>query len=306
MKSDIFKLPSFAKINWFLKILGKRYDDDYHEISTLFQTISLHDTLTFSQDTEISLNCNDQNIPTNSDNLIIQAAELLQKKFDVKDGVKIYLEKNIPSPGGLGGGSSNAAIAILGLAAIWDLPASSRDLIELGKKIGADVPFFFYGGTAIGRGIGTEIEECSEITEKYLLIITPNINVITANAYSLLNFPYLTKKDDKSILTICRNPADKLNLSQINLVNDFEKSVFEYQPKIKEIKEKLLNLGAKNPLMSGSGASIFSIFDNELKQQKAYNAFKGENVKRFAVKTISRQEYKKFLEPCKHLIPKSF
>lgn len=306
MKSDILKLPSFAKINWFLKILGKRSEDNYHEISTLFQTISLHDTLTFSQDKEISLNCNDQNIPTNSDNLIIQAAELLQKKFGVKDGVKIYLEKNIPSPGGLGGGSSNAAIAILGLAAIWDLPASSRDLIELGKKIGADVPFFFYGGTAIGRGTGTEIEECSEITEKYLLIITPNITVATANAYSLLNFPYLTKKDDKSILTICRNPADKLDLSEINLVNDFEKSVFDYQPKIKEIKEKLLNLGAKNALMSGSGASIFSIFDNELKQQKAYNAFKSENVKCFAVKTISRQEYKKFLEPCKHLIPKSF
>lgn len=306
MKSDTLKLPSFAKINWFLKILGKRPQDNYHEICTAFQTISLHDTLTFSKDDEIILSCDNSEIPTDSDNLILQAAELLREKFDVRKGAKIYLEKNIPSPGGLGGGSSNAAIAILGLAALWDLPANSNDLIEIGKNIGADVPFFFYGGTAIGTGIGTEILKTSEITESYLLIITPNITVSTANAYSILNFPYLTKKDDKSILFICRNLANNLNSSDVQFVNDFEKSVFEVEPEIKRIKEKLLDTGAKNALMSGSGASVFGIFDNELKQQKAYNVFENENVKRFAVKTISRREYLKFLEPCEYLIPKSF
>src|SRR4051812_18420619 len=113
-------LPSFAKINWLLRILGKRADG-FHELCTIFQTVSLFDEITFEESDEISLTCNIKNIPTGETNLIIKAANVLRKEFGVKEGAKIRLEKRIPAPGGLGGGSSNAAVALLGLATLWNL-----------------------------------------------------------------------------------------------------------------------------------------------------------------------------------------
>lgn len=305
MTSETIKLPSFVKINWFLKVLGKRPSDDYHEICTVFQTVSLCDELTFEIADKLSLNCNDATIPTDENNLIIKAANLLKNIFNVKIGAKIFLDKKIPSPGGLGGGSSNAAVTLLGLATLWNLSVDFATLIELGKQLGADVPFFLYGGTALGCGNGNEISQIDDIEKKYLLIITPNISVSTQQAYADLNAPYLTKKVDKSILTVCRTQADRLLKSEFKLFNDFEKTVFENEPEIGKIKNKLLDLAAKNVLMCGSGASVFGIFDNEEKRQSAFNAFDDKNIRKFAVQTISREEYREYLTPCKHLIPKS-
>lgn len=306
MKSSALKLPAFAKINWFLHILGKRPADQFHEICTSFQTISLHDTLTFEIDDKITLSCNVSGIPNDEENLIIKAAELLKRKFNVKQGARIRLEKVIPSPGGLGGGSSNAAIALMGLATLWKLKIRNQILVEIGSKIGADVPFFFYGGTSLGSGIGTEITNVKDINENYILLITPDISISTVEAYRNLNALYLTKKDQKSILTVCRTQADRLFDSDFQLFNDFEKSVFKKNPEIKLIKDKLLSLNAKNALMSGSGASVFGIFDNEEKRQIAFDAFdEDKNIRKFAVNTISRREYISCLEPCKHLIPMS-
>ena len=304
MKSKVLTLPSFAKINWFLHILGKR-PDNYHELCTAFQTVSLCDKISFTEDEKLTLTSNDVGIPLNEDNLIIKAGNLLLKEFGIKKGAKIHLEKNIPFPGGLGGGSSNAAIAILGLATLWNLSIRFEELIEIGSQIGADVPFFFYGGTALGEGRGTEILKLNEKEEKFLIIITPNINISTAEAYSKLASPRLTKKASKSILKICRDEADELDSKQFELKNDFEKVIFKIEPEIKRLKNKLLEFGAKNALMSGSGASLFGIFDNDEKRQIALQAFTNEkNVRKFTVKTISRCEYRKFLEPCKKLLPK--
>src|SRR5215204_3853568 len=125
-----FTLPSFAKINWLLRILGKR-EDGFHELCTIFQTVSLFDEISFEESERIILTCSDGNIPTGETNLIIRAALLLQKEFDVKTGAKIHLEKRIPAPGGLGGGSSNAAVALLGLAALWELPIEFEKLVGL-------------------------------------------------------------------------------------------------------------------------------------------------------------------------------
>ncbi|MBA2736003.1 MAG: 4-(cytidine 5'-diphospho)-2-C-methyl-D-erythritol kinase, partial [Pyrinomonadaceae bacterium] len=153
VSENSFTLPSFAKINWYLRVLGKR-DDDFHELCTLFQTVSLHDDLTFAESDEISLTCDNQAMPIDETNLVVKTAKILREKYAVKSGAAIYLEKRIPAPGGLGGGSSNAAVTLIGLAKLWNIKISSAELLEIGGKIGADVPFFFCGGTALGTGRG--------------------------------------------------------------------------------------------------------------------------------------------------------
>jgi 4-diphosphocytidyl-2-C-methyl-D-erythritol kinase len=298
-----FKLPAFAKINWFLHILGKR-DDGYHEISTVFQTVSLHDVLTFSESKEIKLTCSLPQIPTDESNLIVRAALKLKERFGIEKGAQIHLEKRIPSPGGLGGGSSDAAITLLGLAKLWKLEINFEELCKIGAELGSDVPFFFFGGTACGTGRGTEITPIEEIEEKFLLIVTPQIDVPTAEAFGRLNAPRLTNFSPKSILKICRNEAEKRDLRQSDLVNDFEAVVFEIEPEIERVRKRLLETGAGIARMSGSGASVFGIFDNEETRQATLKALENEvSWRKFAVATVSREMYR---ETLKELFPISF
>jgi 4-diphosphocytidyl-2-C-methyl-D-erythritol kinase len=304
MSEKSFTLPSFAKINWFLRVLGKR-DDGFHELCTTFQTISLHDNLTFFEHDETILTCDVEKIPTDESNLIIKAANALRKKIKIKKGAKIHLEKKIPSPGGLGGGSSNAATALLGLATLWNVKIDPEDLLEIGKKLGSDVSFFFFGGTAFGSGRGTEITPIKSLHEKHLLIVTPQTDVSTADAFARLNVTGLTKEASKSILQICLSEAKTLDLRHSKLKNDFEASVFAIEPGIERVKEKLLELGAVQALLSGSGASVFAIFENIETRQTAQKAL-DINWRSFAVATISRDEYREALKPCTSLLPISF
>jgi 4-diphosphocytidyl-2-C-methyl-D-erythritol kinase len=295
MPPNSFTLPSFAKINWFLRILGKR-DDGFHELCTVFQTVSLHDRLTFSESDQIILTCDDENIPTDDKNLIVKAAKILRGKHGIKKGAKIHLEKRIPAPGGLGGGSSNAAVALLGLSKLWRIESDFDELPEIGKRLGSDVPFFFHGGTAFGAGRGTEVFELDDLEENYILIATPDIAVSTAEAFARINAAHLTNKASKSILQICRNEAQALNLRQAELVNDFEKTVFENEFEIRRVKEKLLACGSVRALMSGSGASVFGVFETEQKLKIASDELKSEQSWRvFSVRTISRREYQALL-----------
>lgn len=290
-----FTLPSFAKINLYLRVLGKRRDG-FHELCTVFQTVSLHDDLTFSDAERISLSCSDPQIPLDQRNLIIRAAQFLQKHFSVEKGARIYLEKRIPSPGGLGGGSSNAAAALLGLKKLWKIEIGHDELLQISEELGADVPFFLYGGTALGTGRGTEISPIEELTEKFLLIITPNVTVSTREAFAAMDAPSLTNEDSKRILQICRFEAESLDLRHAALRNDFESSVFAAEPEIRQVKKTLLELGAVNALMCGSGASVFGIFDTQETRQTALKALDKEiNWRKFAVATISRDEYREAL-----------
>jgi 4-diphosphocytidyl-2-C-methyl-D-erythritol kinase len=296
MPETTFALPSFAKINWFLRILGKR-DDGFHELCTVFQTVSLHDLLIFTESDELILTCDSENIPTDDRNLIVSAAKLLSQKYDIKKGAKIHLEKRIPAPGGLGGGSSNAAVALIGLSKLWGLKTDFDELSEIGKQLGSDVPFFFHGGTAFGTGRGTEIFPLKDLEEKFILIVTPAVAVSTAAAFARINAAHLTNNDSKSILQICRSEAQTLDLRQSELVNDFEKTVFENEFEIKRVKEKLLDYGSVRALMSGSGASVFGVFDAEEKLKIASDELKSEKSWRvFSVRTISRREYQTLLE----------
>ena len=151
-------LPSFAKINWSLRILGKR-PDNFHEVKTTLQTISLHDRLSFevSNDQKIAVSCNNPQIPTDDRNLIVRAAGALRERYAITNGARVQLEKNIPAQAGLGGGSSNAAVALLGLAHLWRIDAAANDLIAIAESLGADVPFFLYGGRMLATGKGTTL-----------------------------------------------------------------------------------------------------------------------------------------------------
>jgi 4-diphosphocytidyl-2-C-methyl-D-erythritol kinase len=291
-----FTLPSFAKLNLDLRVIGKR-DDGYHDIFTVFQTVSLCDEITFEDSDSVELTCSDPIVPTDERNLIVQAANILRERFAVRAGAKMHLRKRIPAPGGLGGGSSNAAVALIGLNRLWRLDISFEEMLEIAATLGSDVPFFLYGGTAMGFGRGTEIEPISDIREKYLLIVTPDVHVSTADAFNGLNAPSLTTETSERILLNCRFNAESLDLRHTALKNDFEPTVFSSHPQVALVKQKLLDLGAVNALMSGSGASVFAVFDKEETRQTAIKALDEQvNWRKFAAATISRDKYREALE----------
>lgn len=291
-----FTLPSFAKLNLDLRVLGKR-DDGYHELFTVFQTVSLCDDISFAEGDSIELTGSDPIIPIDERNLIVKAANILRQRFAVTAGAKMHLRKRIPAPGGLGGGSSNAAVALIGLKRLWRLDVGFDEMLEIAATLGSDVPFFLYGGTAMGFGRGTEIEPIPDISEEYLLIVTPDVQVPTTDAFEELNAPSLTSEASERILLNCRFNAESLDLRHTALKNDLEPTVFGTHPQIALVKQTLLDLGAVNALMSGSGASVFAVFDKEETRQTAIKALDEQvNWRKFAAATISRDKYREALE----------
>jgi 4-diphosphocytidyl-2-C-methyl-D-erythritol kinase len=285
----LLKLPSFAKINWTLRILGRR-PDGYHEVATLLQTVSLCDELTFAarEDDQITLTCDDPSIPVDGSNLIVRAARALSNEH----GADIQLSKKIPAKGGLGGGSSNAAITLLALNRLWRLNRQERDLRQIAEQLGADVPFFFTGGTALAKGIGTEVYAAADWPKLWLLVVTPNVSVSTAKAYTALNAASLTTSDPLSILSSSFTEPFSGDSSQWPLHNDFEGVIFEIEPEIRRAKVALLEAGAFNALLAGSGSSVFGIFNNEAARDQALGSLRCEAGWRvFPCHTLARSEY---------------
>ena len=290
-----FTLPSYAKINWTLRILGKR-EDGFHELCTLFQTVSLHDVIEFSQDELVLLHCDQPELSGQDTNLILLAARALSRRFPEAPGAAIRLTKNIPFPGGLGGGSSNAAVTLIGLNRLWNLGLSTEELQPIAAELGSDVPFFLIGGSAVGTGRGEIVESADDIDAKEILIVTPNVTVSTANAFKALNASALTSEVGESSLTVCRNEARSLDPLHSVLVNDFEPTVFAAHPEINRVRDTFLELGASNAALSGSGASVYAVFDKKETRQAAQKALDQESTwRKFAVSTISRSEYAKAL-----------
>lgn len=270
--------------------------DGFHELFTVFQTVSLCDTVQFRESKTLELTCDDPSIPTDEQNLIVQAAEAMRQKFGVDGGAEIHLEKRIPSPGGLGGGSSNGAAALIGLNRLWELDLPHYELHSIAEELGSDVPFFLCGGTAMGTGRGELIEPIDDITAENMVIVTPPVAVSTAEAFFGLDAPPLTMEVGHRILPVCRSEALTLDPRRMALTNDFEGMVFSAHPEIAWAKTALLELGAVNAAMSGSGASVFAIFDNIETRQTAIKALDLESTwRKFAVATVSRSEYREAL-----------
>jgi 4-diphosphocytidyl-2-C-methyl-D-erythritol kinase len=295
MSRESFTLPSFAKVNLHLRVLGKR-TDGFHELFTVFQTISLHDNVRFADARDLSLTCDDPKIPCGESNLIMRAATMLRSRCGVSSGASIHLAKNIPSPGGLGGGSSNAAVALIGLNRLWNLEIGLNELHEIAAELGSDVPYFLNGGTAIGTGRGSEIEGAPEFAAPFMIVVAPDVEVPTGEAFAALELSALTNEEAESILKICRFEAGPSIFGHSPFVNDFEKTVFAAHSEIGQVKQTLLDLGATRASMSGSGASVFGIFDNKETRQTALKALGSKtNWRSFAVATISREEYREAL-----------
>jgi 4-diphosphocytidyl-2-C-methyl-D-erythritol kinase len=267
---------SFAKINWTLEVLGRR-SDGYHELRTILQTISLHDTLTFTltDRAAIEIICEVPDVPTDERNLVHRAASLLAEYGGLRPRLRIELKKNIPAAGGLGGGSGNAATALLALQQLWDLKLPPRDLFALASRLGADVPCFLLGGTMIGIGRGDEIYPLPDIEARHILLVNAGIAMPTAEVYGSLP-PELTKPLPISILPFSFEAAYRSVASPRDhhtssghfpvsqwLRNDLEQAVYLKHPLLSEIRDCLKSAGASGAMMSGSGSTIFAIFDSE-------------------------------------------
>lgn len=278
--------------------------DGYHEIRTILQTVSLHDVLHFSasNDRAVVFSCDDPQIPKDESNLIVRAAQELKNHFRVKDGARVHLEKQIPPGGGLGGGSSNAAVALLGLAQLWELRTNISELSEAASVLGADVPFFLYGGRALATGIGTTITPLADVDKRHLLIVSPRAKVSTVAAYQALRSAPLTTQESDSILAISREEAQSDNSDlwpqRNHLNNDFEQMIFDIEPEIKRAKNALIQAGAGNALLAGSGSSVFGVFRSFEAQQRALEEIQSESGWLvFPCVTLSRDEYQKLMGP---------
>jgi 4-diphosphocytidyl-2-C-methyl-D-erythritol kinase len=287
------ELPAFAKINLGLRVHGRR-GDGYHEITTVFQTTTLHDRLTFesTSDGRLELVCSDPEIPTDESNLILRAANALRERFRVERGARIRLEKIIPAGGGLGGGSSDAAAALVAIAHLWKIETTKQDLCEIGARLGADVPFFLTGGTALGKGTGTDISPLEDAPKMDLVVVTPGAQVSTAEAYKALNSPALTKVGGVVNLSVSRTEAEFSDSHRGAVGNDFEAVVVGLEPEIGRALEALRVAGARRALLSGSGSSVFGVFESKGEAERARDSLKAERGWRvFACATLSRAEY---------------
>ena len=285
-------------------MLGRRADG-YHEIETIFQTVSLHDTIkiTATDSSEIKFSCDDRRLPTDEGNLVVRAAQALQERFGVNKGAHIHLEKRIPAQAGLGGGSADAAVTLIALARFWELAATAQDLIGIGSRLGADVPFFFFGGTARGKGIGNNVGALRDAPRKFLLILKPTANISTADAYQILDERSLTTPNSKSILSSSQRTGIFDNADFDALDNDFEAVAFALAPEISRAKAALLSAGAQTALLAGSGSAVFGVFDSEDAQRRAIQAIELETGWRvFPCKMVRRDEYvKAFGDLCRFL-----
>lgn len=292
----MLKLPSFAKINWTLRIFGRR-PDGYHEVATLLQSISLCDELTFElrDDGQISLTCDDPDIPLDDSNLIVKAARSLQRPGQ---GVSVHLDKRIPTKAGLGGASSNAAVTLLALNQLWRGELQNTDLLNIASGLGADVPFFLMGGCAEGTGTGTELRSVADVEQRHLIVITPNASVSTAVAYAALDRGSLTTSESASILSSSFAEPVSGDSGPWSLHNDFEVVIFEIEPEIRRAKVALLDAGARGALLAGSGSSVFGIFDDEAARDRALDKLRCEAGWRiFSCHTVSRAEYLQAMGP---------
>jgi 4-diphosphocytidyl-2-C-methyl-D-erythritol kinase len=293
VSADKINVPAFAKINLGLRVRGRR-PDGYHEISTIFQTVTLHDTLSFQATTDGSLGlvCSDPSIPADDSNLVLRAAAALRERFGVSQGVRVELEKVIPAGGGLGGGSADAAVTLAALATLWGVETDAGQLAEIGARLGADVPFFLAGGTALGTGTGTDIRPLEDAPEMHLVIVTPGAHVSTAEAYGALGAPALTKVGPLVNLSVSRTEADFPDSLCGVWSNDFEAVVVRLYPEIGRARKTLVESGAERVMLSGSGSSVFGVFESKGAAARARETLKPESGwEVFACETLTRAEY---------------
>ncbi|HXJ07694.1 MAG TPA: 4-(cytidine 5'-diphospho)-2-C-methyl-D-erythritol kinase [Candidatus Acidoferrum sp.] len=288
------RIPAFAKINLRLDILGKR-PDGYHELRTIFQSVSLHDELRLraSRSSGISLlirgNAALSQEPLQK-NLVYRATDALRRELKIRSGAEIELKKLIPAGRGLGGGSSDAAAAMLGYLRLTGRKLPLPRLLEIASSLGADVPFFLLGGRALGVSRGDEIYPLPDVPTLSVLIVSPrDTHVSTLNAYRWLEARPLTLTKGAANPTLWRFCALCWSAQGIGLSNDFESPVFRRHPRLAQIKRALLQKGAAEASLAGSGSAVFGVFPSPAMARRAAVGFPDDQT--FVCETLSRDRY---------------
>ncbi len=277
---DKIQLKALAKINLGLDVLRRR-EDGYHEVKMIMQTISLYDELMLKKikKPEIQLRTNLPYLPTNENNLAYQAAKLLMEEYQIPGGLLIQLEKKIPVAAGMAGGSSDAAAVLWGVNQMYHLGLSRKELMERGVRLGADVPYCILRGTALAEGIGEKLKTLPPMPKCYLLIAKPGISVSTKFVYENLHVNELEVKkhpDVDAMITALRQKD--LALLSARMGNILELVTIPAHPVIDKIKQEMQKAGALGAMMSGSGPTVFGIFDTQPKARKAYRALRASQL----------------------------
>ncbi len=268
------RLRAFAKINLGLDVLGKR-EDGYHEVRMIMQTIRMFDQLDLQRTNQrgIHIRTNLPWLPVNENNLVHKAANLLMQESGIREGININLKKMIPVAAGMAGGSSDAAAVMVGVNRMFHLGYSIDELMDRGAKIGADVPYCIMRGTALAEGIGEKLTQLPPMPEGYVLIGKPRISVSTKFVYTHLDVENLTSHPDIEGIQKALETQDFYGVAN-RLENVLETVTIPAYPVIDEIKQKMMRFGAVNSLMSGSGPTVFGLFDDKEKAEYALRKLK--------------------------------
>jgi 4-diphosphocytidyl-2-C-methyl-D-erythritol kinase len=292
--SKTIRLSAFAKVNFCLHVLGK-LPDSYHELRTVFQSISLHDSLELerSPSGEISLEITAEHLgpalAADSSNLVWRAIDSLKRELHLRQGFRARLTKRIPVARGLGGGSSDAAAALIGVQRLMRRELPLPRLLEIASSLGADVPFFLFGGRALGVGRGDEIYPLPDVPARTVLVVSPrSIGVSTKDAYSWVDERLTTSASTSKMWSFCALCWSRQSGA---LANDFEAAVFRRHPRLGKIKRRLLQEGAAEAALAGSGSAVFGIFRNPAQARRAARAFPNDQV--FVARTLSRDSYRR-------------
>lgn len=277
---DQLKLKAYGKINLGLDVLRRR-EDGYHEVKMIMQTVKLYDNLEFTKldEDKIVIKTNLDFLPVNENNLVYKAAAMMKEKYNIKQGVFIKLDKFIPVAAGMAGGSSDCAATLVGMNKLFSLHLTKNELMDIGVKLGADVPYCILRGTALSEGIGEILTPLPPIPRCIILIAKPNINVSTKHVYQKLRVDELTSHPDiDGIVEAIKN--DDLQGICTRLDNVLETVTVDEYPIINQIKKCMLEGGAINSLMSGSGPTVFGIYDDIKLAYKTLDYIKGHDMAR--------------------------
>lgn len=270
---ETLKLNAYAKINLGLDVIG-RLPNGYHEVKMIMQSVGICDELTFEkQPSGITVTTDSGELPTDENNLIYRAAKLLLDTCAVKEGVRIHLTKHIPIAAGMAGGSTDAAATLKAVNQLFRFGKTKEELMELGVKIGADVPYCILGGTALAEGIGERLTPLPPMPNCHLLVAKPDINVSTKYVYTTLDATPILFHPDIDGMTAAILAGDLTGITA-KLGNVLETVTVPAHPIISKIKEKFLELGSDGVLMSGSGPTVFGIFSDKTAAEKAYASMK--------------------------------
>ena len=278
-------VKAYGKINLSLDVVGKR-EDGYHLLKMIMQNVDLYDSISFEKcEKGINISCNKPYIPIDDKNLVYKAAKLFMDTYEIREGINIYLKKNIPVSAGMAGGSADAAAVFKALREVFEIDIDDNELMRLGIKIGADVPYCIIGGTALCEGIGEVITPLKPFKNHILVLVKPNFGVSTKEVYKNLDINKVFKHPHTGALI---KAMEQENLEDVcsNMKNLLENVTLRKYPVLKRIKEDMLKMGAMGSMMSGSGPTIFAFFDDMLKAQRCYDKFKTQYREVYITRTI--------------------